>query len=218
LIQLAAAFHQLMSRKSARGFLNNLDKSQEKLEVFEPEYTGVYIKPLLKFIELGKKEAGRLGEEKIEEFNSNLVPKLQFHKPSNPDLEIEIHEALRLPDFRQGIELFNSGYYWEAHEKWEDVWRDQSGDVRTFIQAFVQMAAAYSFVALSRPGAAGYLFEKTIEKFRQYENLMQSIEIEPLMVSMQGILRLLSDQIIEKETLLGGGVPRLRIRENGEEL
>ena len=185
LIQLAAAYHQLLAKESQRGLLNNMEKSYEKLVVFQPEYMGVLVKPLLKFIEEGKKEANRLGLSDIASFNHNLIPKLQFHKPANPDLLVEIREIVGSEKFREGASLFNTGYYWEAHEAWEDVWRDQDGDAKTFSQAFVQMASAYSFLKLGKPGSARYLFEKATAKFLEFENLDCGMALKPLIESMQ---------------------------------
>ncbi len=192
LIQLAAAYHQLLAKESQKGLLNNIDKSYEKLAVFRPEYMGVLVQPLLKFIDEGKKEAHRLGAANITRFNHNLIPKLQFHKPSNPDLLVEIHEVVGSEKFSEGAKLFNTGYYWEAHEAWEDVWRDQEGDAKTFSQAFVQMAAAYSFLKLNKPGSARYLFEKAIAKFLEFENLDSGLDLKPLIGSMQTSLREMS--------------------------
>jgi predicted metal-dependent hydrolase len=185
LIQLAAAYHQLLTKASHRGLLNNFDKSYEKLAVFEPEYLGVLVKPLLKFIEEGKKEAERLGPAGVQEFNHNLIPKLQFHKPVNPDLRVEITEVVRSERFRDGVRLFNEGYHWEAHEAFEDVWRDQESDAKTYVQGFVQMAAAYSFIKLHKAGSAVYLFEKALQKFVEFEHLDGGIALKPLIDSMQ---------------------------------
>jgi predicted metal-dependent hydrolase len=171
LIQLAAAYHHLFVTQNHRGVLNNFEKARTKLEPFSPEYLGVNVQPLVKFIELGKEEAGRLGSRELGQFNCNLVPKLQFHKPDNPDLVTEIREILRSDGFQEGVRLFNAGYHWEAHEVWEDVWREHEGDAKMFVQAFVQSAAGYSFVKQNKPGSAKYLFEKAIEKLQQFEKL-----------------------------------------------
>lgn len=43
-----------------------------------------------------------------------------------------------------GIELFNRGYYWEAHESWEAVWHavGRRGTVADFCKALIKLAAA----------------------------------------------------------------------------
>ncbi|MBI1808149.1 MAG: DUF309 domain-containing protein [Ignavibacteria bacterium] len=188
LIQLAAAYHHLIAKRSYTGVMNNFDKAYAKLEVFQPEYLGIHVKPLLMFIEQGKKEAERLGVKGLEKFNYNLIPKLQFRKPSNPDLLVELREIIGDDQFQEGVKLFNSGYHWEAHEVWEDVWRAQEGDSKIFVQGFVQMAAGYSFVNLHRPDSARYLFEKAVEKFQEFDHLECSIPINELVNSLRATL------------------------------
>ena len=45
--------------------------------------------------------------------------------------------------FASGVELFNQGRYWEAHEAWERVWLASDGARRTFLQGLIQLAAVY---------------------------------------------------------------------------
>ena len=42
-----------------------------------------------------------------------------------------------------GIELFNHGHFWHAHEEWEDAWKAESDPaVRRFYKGIIQTAAA----------------------------------------------------------------------------
>src|SRR5579872_3803933 len=43
-----------------------------------------------------------------------------------------------------GIDLFNNGFYWEAHESWEAVWKaaGRTGTAAQFCQALIKFAAA----------------------------------------------------------------------------
>lgn len=43
-----------------------------------------------------------------------------------------------------GIDLFNHGYYWEAHEAWEGAWNAASrrGTTAEFLKALIQLAVA----------------------------------------------------------------------------
>lgn len=170
MIQLAAAYYHLVTKRSFRGLLNNFDKAYVKLEVFQPEYLGVYMAPLLKFIEQGKREVERLGRVNIDHFNDNLIPKLQFHKPVSIDLAVELKSVLSSDEFSEAVKLLNQGYIWEAHEAFEDIWRERQGNARTFVQAFVQMSAGYSFLNNSKLDSTTYLFEKAIGKLRQFEH------------------------------------------------
>lgn len=47
-------------------------------------------------------------------------------------------------EFLQGVDLFNHGYYWEAHEAWEAVWHaaGRSGPVACLVKGLIKLAAA----------------------------------------------------------------------------
>ena len=55
--------------------------------------------------------------------------------------EEELEE--RRPVLLAGIEQFNSGYFFEAHETWEDIWMQSPLPARTFLQGLIQIAAAF---------------------------------------------------------------------------
>jgi predicted metal-dependent hydrolase len=46
------------------------------------------------------------------------------------------------PLYLQGIAHFNACEFFEAHEVWEDLWRDYSGDLRLFYKGLIQAAVA----------------------------------------------------------------------------
>jgi predicted metal-dependent hydrolase len=61
----------------------------------------------------------------------------------------------RDPRYVAGIELFNRGEYFEAHEVWEDLWQDCPSADRRFYQALIQAAVAvYHFDRDNYIGAA----------------------------------------------------------------
>jgi predicted metal-dependent hydrolase len=66
----------------------------------------------------------------------------------------------------RGVELFNDGLYWEAHEAWEQTWiPDRRGPDRGFYKGLIQVAAGcLHYQRRNRRGAlnkwrggAGYL-------------------------------------------------------------
>jgi hypothetical protein len=46
-------------------------------------------------------------------------------------------------DMARGVELFNRRAFWESHEAWEQIWRRHAEPSRVFLQALIQLAAAY---------------------------------------------------------------------------
>ena len=69
------------------------------------------------------------------------------HHLGNP---AEIPSALNPLDptasipFLIGLDLFNSGYYWEAHEAWEGLWiiAGRTGLLASFLKGLIKLAAA----------------------------------------------------------------------------
>ncbi len=83
------------------------------------------------------------------------VPGRTPHPTRDPDghsygAELEIPEALDPEQWRgcceylYGIDLFNHGFYWEAHEAWEGLWVacGRRGPTATYLQALINLAAA----------------------------------------------------------------------------
>jgi uncharacterized protein len=63
------------------------------------------------------------------------------HGGSEPPVPQDWH-ACR--DYLYGMDLFNHGFYWEAHEAWEGLWVacGRQGPTATFLQALINLAAA----------------------------------------------------------------------------
>jgi hypothetical protein len=58
----------------------------------------------------------------------------------------------------RGVALFDAGAYFEAHEAWEEGWRDARGAERALLQGLVQAAAAFHRLSRgSRQGAVTLL-------------------------------------------------------------
>ncbi|MBI4570740.1 MAG: DUF309 domain-containing protein [Chloroflexi bacterium] len=61
---------------------------------------------------------------------------------NQPLLTEEELEAQR-PLLLQGVAQFNDGYFFEAHETWEDLWYPSPWPARVFLQGVIQAAAAF---------------------------------------------------------------------------
>lgn len=69
--------------------------------------------------------------------HSYLTPE-QVPLPLDPDY------PERCSDFCYAIDLFNAGFYWEAHEVWEGLWiaSGRAGEIADFLKALIKLAAA----------------------------------------------------------------------------
>src|SRR5215510_10798798 len=60
----------------------------------------------------------------------------------------------------QGIEEFNRGHFFAAHELWEEAWNDVVGEEKRFYQGLVQIAAGYHKLSLAQYNGARKLLER----------------------------------------------------------
>ena len=89
-----------------------------------------------------------------------------FGAPAEPAaLDPDRWQACR--PYLYGIDLFNHGYYWEAHEAWEGLWHGcgRAGPAADLLKGLIRLAAAGVKVREGRPAgvrshaaAAGRLF------------------------------------------------------------
>jgi hypothetical protein len=70
----------------------------------------------------------------------------------------------RAPEHLRAIDLFNHGYFWEAHEAWEALWHlaPRGSPERIALKALIQSAAALLKRDLGHLAAAGRLFRSSL--------------------------------------------------------
>jgi predicted metal-dependent hydrolase len=68
----------------------------------------------------------------------------------------------------QGINFFNAGRYFEAHEAWEDLWRETTGDSRLFYQGLVQAAVGLHHLRHRNLNGARAQLTKSVAKLAEY--------------------------------------------------
>lgn len=63
-------------------------------------------------------------------------------EPEPADLDVENWQTCTA--YLRGIDLFNHGYYWEAHESWEALWHaaGRQGPIADFLKGLIKLAAA----------------------------------------------------------------------------
>jgi hypothetical protein len=87
--------------------------------------------------------------------------------PTIPPLEPQYWPECR--SYLRGIDLFNHGYYWEAHEEWEVVWNAEKrrGPVADFVKGLIVLACAGVKAREGRPEGVRRLSQRAAELFCQ---------------------------------------------------
>lgn len=108
------------------------------------------------------------------------------------------------PSLRFGVDLFNSGYYWEAHEVWEGLWHacGRRGRLADFLKALIHLAAAGVKAREGRPNGVQKHAARARELFQETSH--------PALIEIAE--RLASHPIIDtKPTAEGHPVLRIRL-------
>ncbi|ANT54464.1 hypothetical protein MEA186_01356 [Mesorhizobium amorphae CCNWGS0123] len=86
---------------------------------------------------------------------------------------VAVEESLNSKGFRWGVDLFNHGYYWEAHEAWEPLWHaaKRSTQHRPFFKGLILLAAAGVKIREGKRGAAERHAARAAALFRQVTSL-----------------------------------------------
>jgi predicted metal-dependent hydrolase len=71
--------------------------------------------------------------------------------------------------YTRGVELFNAGYYWEAHEVWEPLWHahGRCGPTADLIKGLIKLAAAGVKVREGQPHGVQTHARRASELFDQ---------------------------------------------------
>lgn len=72
-------------------------------------------------------------------------------------------------DYLYGIDLFNYGYYWEAHEIWEEVWNacGRTGKSADFFKGLIKLAASGVKVRTNTPNGVLAHSVGAVEQFHK---------------------------------------------------
>lgn len=116
--------------------------------------------------------------------------------------------------FAEGIELFNRGQFWEAHEAWEQIWREREEESRIFFQGIIQAAAAFHLVfEKPRPAGAKNNCAKALTILELFPVRFLGIDVDELRGNLKAILKELS-RVDRSKTpaALKGLTPRITAR------
>ena len=96
--------------------------------------------------------------------------------------------------YRRGIELFNQRKFFDAHEVWEDVWRETIGPRKKFLQGLIQVAVAFHHHSTGNVVGACSLMERGRRNLEKYPEHFLGIRVEELRAALVRCrARMLSD-------------------------
>jgi hypothetical protein len=93
------------------------------------------------------------------------------------------------PLLAEGIELFNSGRYWDAHEAWERDWTpDRKGPDSGFYKGLIQVAAGCLHYGRGNRRGALNKWRTGADYLRPYLPAHRGVSVAPLVEAVDGFL------------------------------
>ena len=86
--------------------------------------------------------------------------------------------------YHRGIQLFNERHFFDAHETWEDVWRETKGPEKKFLQGLIQVAVAFHHHSTGNLAGACSLLERARNNLLGYPEGFGGIRVSVLLASM----------------------------------
>ncbi len=107
----------------------------------------------------------------------------------------EAHVLAYPEEYIAGIDLYNAGDFFAAHDVWESRWMGEVGpDEKLFLQALIQSAVAFYHLELGRRGAARQMYLRAKEKFaRLKRDRFMSLDLVDYQERLAGALSWLFD-------------------------
>ncbi len=75
--------------------------------------------------------------------------------PTPADCDGPLH-----PMAEKGVELFNQGHYWHAHEALEAAWREETGQIRHLYRGILQVGVTYLHIQNGNYDGAMKLYKR----------------------------------------------------------
>ncbi len=87
----------------------------------------------------------------------------------------------------QGMELFNAGEYWLAHEELEQAWKEEDGPVAELYRAILQTAVVYLHVTRANYNGAVKVYGRVQKWIRPWPEVCRGIEIGQLRQNLEAV-------------------------------
>lgn len=89
--------------------------------------------------------------------------------PDDPERLLEI-----------GIEHFNAGRFFQAHETWETAWHPSPSDEREFWQGMTQLAVGFTHYQRGNPKGSVTLLQRGARKISKYGDVYKGVPVAAL--------------------------------------
>lgn len=96
------------------------------------------------------------------------------------------------PELAEGLRCYCAGQFFEAHEHWESAWLRCQDPEKAFLQALIQVSAAFHHLQRNNLLGTGSLLKNALRKLDPLPNEFGGVAVAPLRESIRAWLAVLS--------------------------
>jgi uncharacterized protein len=109
--------------------------------------------------------------------------------------------------FAHGVTLFNTRYFFEAHEAWEEIWLHTAPPEKTFLQGLIQVTAAFHHHSRENLRGTKSLLRAGLLKLEDFPPHHRGLHIEKL----RKVARRWLEVLDSGETISWPALPRISL-------
>ncbi len=94
----------------------------------------------------------------------------------------------------EGLRCYRNEKFFDAHEHWEALWLQCEEPEKTFLQALIQVTAAFHHMQRKNMRGAASLLTRALRRLDEFPAQYGGIDVDGLRESIRGWLRRLDDQ------------------------
>ena len=122
-----------------------------------------------------------------------------------------MENAVDDPRFLAGITCFNRRAFFQAHEVWEEVWREEQGPARRFYQGLIQLAVCLHHFGNGNTRGAKKQYTSGCGYLQPYRPAYLGLDVDGLLSGMEACCRelLASDEATPRAKLDPNLIPSI---------
>jgi len=93
------------------------------------------------------------------------------------------------PKAIEGLKLFNTKNFFEAHEELEEAWREEKGEVRDLYRGILQVAVVYLHTTRGNYDGAIKVYERCIKWLKAWPDVCRGIQVGKLRGDLENVIK-----------------------------
>jgi uncharacterized protein len=92
------------------------------------------------------------------------------------------------PQAKKGLQLFNAGEYFEAHEALEDAWNAEEGDAKNLYRGILQTAVVYLHITRGNYIGAVKVYGRSLKWLKDIPDICKGIQVGELRANAKQVM------------------------------